>query len=134
MRVTCLLHILALALVYFVTAVFGFSLNSYSQIATLIWPAAGISLAAILIWGSRLWPAIFLGAFAVHLWLSETVWIAMGIAVGNTVEALIGALILKRLLGFHNSLDRVKDVFVFIGVAAAFSTIIMCALEGAWTL
>ena len=36
--------------------------------ATAVWPASGIALAALLLFGSRTWPGIFLGAFIANFW------------------------------------------------------------------
>ncbi|MEY2878891.1 MAG: hypothetical protein RLZZ15_1271, partial [Verrucomicrobiota bacterium] len=36
--------------------------------ATPIWPAAGLALGALMVWGWRCWPGVWLGAFAVGAW------------------------------------------------------------------
>ena len=55
--------VLVLAAVYVVAAKLALMLASVHASATPIWPPTGITLAAFLILGYRVWPGIFLGAF-----------------------------------------------------------------------
>jgi signal transduction histidine kinase len=48
---------------------------------------------------------------------------AIGIAIGNTGEAILGAYLLRRA-GVGVSLERVRDVIAFIVLAAMFSTLV----------
>jgi integral membrane sensor domain MASE1 len=52
---------------YFLTARVGLSLDAVSGFATLVWPPTGIALAALILYGYRLWPGIALAAFAVNV-------------------------------------------------------------------
>jgi PAS domain S-box-containing protein len=122
-----LLKIAIIAIVYFVTAKFGLSLSySYKQV-TLVWPPSGISLAILLLYGLDLWPGILIGAFVANLTTSETVTIASGIALGNTLEAYIAAFLLTRF-HFSKQFARVKDVLLFVVCAALFSTAISATI------
>src|SRR5262245_37926608 len=85
-----MVQICGLAVVYVASAKIGLLAHfSYGEI-TAIWPPTGISLAALLLFGIRVWPAITLGAFAVGV-VDLPVGAALGIAVGNTLEAVLGA-------------------------------------------
>ena len=55
-----------MALAYFVLAKLGLRLASINPSATPIWPPTGIALAAVLLWGQRMWPAIFAAALAAN--------------------------------------------------------------------
>jgi integral membrane sensor domain MASE1 len=59
--------ILILALSYFVAAKLGLKFASVNPSATAVWIPTGISLTAFLMFGYRVWPAIFLGAFAANV-------------------------------------------------------------------
>ncbi len=59
--------------------------------ASSVWPPTGIALAALLILGYDVWPAILIGAFAVNMTTTGSVATSLGIAAGNTLEALLGA-------------------------------------------
>ena len=110
-------------IVYCIAAKLGLKIDAVSGFATLVWLPTGISLTLLFILGFRFWPAVALGAFLVNLSTGAPPVIALGIALGNGLEALIGAYGLKKL-GFRLSLDRVKDVLSLIFVAALFSTAI----------
>src|SRR5258708_620880 len=112
-----LFTILVIAGLYFAAAKLGLSLASVHNNVSPVWPPTGIAIAAVLLLGYRVWPAILVGAFLVNFTTTEVSLVtALGIAVGNTLEALLTAVFL-RPLDFHNSLDRAKDVFKFVGAA-----------------
>jgi signal transduction histidine kinase len=75
-----------------------------------------------LIWGYEVSPGIFLGAFLANSSVGAPGGVALGIAVGNTLEALGGAYGLKRWVHFDNRLERLRDVLGLIGIAAIAST------------
>jgi signal transduction histidine kinase len=52
----------------------------------------------------------------------------MGIAVGNTAEALMGAWALGRVSSFRRSLTRLRDVLALIAIAAAASTVVSASI------
>jgi integral membrane sensor domain MASE1 len=44
-------------------------------------------------------------------------------SIGNTLEALLGAYLLRHFLDFHNALDRIRDVVSLVGVSLVVTTI-----------
>lgn len=119
-----LVRIGILAAVYFWTAKFGLMMDAVSGFATLVWPPAGISLAALLLFGLRLWPGVALGAFLINYSAGAPALAAFGMALGNTLEALAGAYWLQQKIGFRNSMDRLRDVLGLVTMAAVVSTMI----------
>ncbi len=115
-----LVKILTLFAIYFVTARLGLSLNAVSQFATLIWLPSGIALAALFLFGYRLWPAIMLGAFLVNLFNGAPLLVAVGIALGNTLEALVGTFLLKRT-GVRSVFDHLRCVLFLVLLAMPLS-------------
>jgi PAS domain S-box-containing protein len=83
-----------------------------------VWPPTGIALAALVSFGPRLWPGVALGAFFANWTAHEPALTAAGIATGNTLEALIGVALLRRV-GIHAALDRLRDVVALLGAALA---------------
>src|SRR6058998_3349809 len=118
-----LLVIGLLTLVYFIAGKFGLMLASLHASASPVWPPAGIALAAMLLFGYRVWPAIFVGAFLVNLTTAGNVATSFAIATGNTLEALAGAWLVNRFAGGRNVFERPQGVFKF-ALAAAISTVI----------
>ncbi|MES2668086.1 MAG: ATP-binding protein [Patescibacteria group bacterium] len=82
----------------------------------LIWPASGIALAGLIIGGIGLWPAIFLASLTHQLLVGSTLFVGLGLAAANAIQAVLAAWILKRW-GFKNSFSKVPDTVVFIMVA-----------------
>src|SRR5216117_1646732 len=112
-----------LAIIYFIVGKLGLMLASLHASASPVWPSAGIALAAVLLFGYRVWPAIFVGAFLVNLTTAGNVATSFAIATGNTLEALAGAWLVNRFAGGRNFFERPQGVFKF-ALAAAVSTII----------
>ncbi len=109
---------LVVALVYAGAAELGFTLAFATKQVTAVWPPTGIALAALLLWGNRVWPGIWIGAFASNAFSGEPVWTAAAIASGNTLAPLLGSLLLRRF-GFENSIDRVRDVLLLVVFGSA---------------
>jgi PAS domain S-box-containing protein len=114
--------ILGLAAVYFGAAKVGLSLAIMAEQVSAVWPPTGIALVAVLVFGYHVWPGIVLGAFLANATANEPLVTAIGIAVGNTLESLAGAWLLRRCVDFDNSLERLKDVLGLIVLAAGAST------------
>src|SRR5262245_48630258 len=102
--------IVCVAALYFLGAKAGLSLAFVAEQVSVVWPPTGIGLAALLLFGLETWPGIFFGAFIVNALANEPLLTALGIAIGNTLEAYVGAQLLYRLPGFRSDLSRMKDV------------------------
>jgi len=113
-----------LTAVYFVAGKFGLQLAVVHPSATAVWPGTGIALAAILLFGFEVWPGIFLGAFAVNLTTAGSILSSLGIASGNTFEALAGAYLVMRFANGRKVFDRAEDIFKFVLFASVLATII----------
>jgi signal transduction histidine kinase len=117
------LELAGLALAYIVVAKLGLLMDAVAGFATLVWPASGLSLAVLFLGGNRLWPAVALGAFLTNLWIGAPPAVALGIALGNTLEAVAGAAALRYQKDFRGSFDRVRDALAFVFTALT-STVI----------
>jgi integral membrane sensor domain MASE1 len=117
-----LLTLLLIAAAYVAAARFGFSFAFATKQVTAVWPPTGIAVAALLLWGYRVWPGIWLGAFVSNALTAEPAWGAALVAMGNTVAPLFAKFLLQRF-GFQNALERVVDVLAITVVAAVAMTI-----------
>jgi signal transduction histidine kinase len=113
----------ALAGAYFAGARFGISLPVAKGVITPVWAPSGIAVVALFLLGGRFWPAIALGAFSANLDSGAGAAVAAGIAVGNTLEAVVGAGLLRRF-DFSARLARIRDVLALVLLSAAASTAI----------
>lgn len=125
--------IFLLAVLYFCAGSFGLSLAHVHPSASAVWPPSGIALAAILLWGYRLWPGIFIGAFAVNLAAAGSAVTALSIGAGNTLEAILGATLAFRFANGPKAFEQTKTILKFILLTVILSTAVG-ALIGATSL
>jgi signal transduction histidine kinase len=112
-----------LAVTYFVAAKLSLKLAFSNASASPVFPPAGIAVAALLMFGYRLWPAIFVGAFLVNVTTASNIPASLGIAVGNTLESLLGAWLVQQIASGLRAFDHAYDVFRFT-LALAISTLV----------
>ena len=120
--------ILALAGSYFCAGKLGLSWAYVHASVTAVWPPTGIALAALLLWGYRLWPGIFLGAFLVNITTQGSVATTLGIAAGNTLEALLAAWAINRFANGAKAFERARNIFRFVLLAPVLSTVVSATL------
>jgi signal transduction histidine kinase/CheY-like chemotaxis protein len=111
-----------LTVLYFVAGKLSLQLAFLHASASPVWPPAGIALAALLVFGYRVWPAIFVGAFLVNLTTAGNIPTSIGIATGNALEAVAGAWLVQRFAG-AGVFRRAQGVFQF-ALAAIVSTLV----------
>jgi diguanylate cyclase (GGDEF)-like protein len=102
-----------------------------------VWPPSGIALAAVLMWGPRVWPGIATGSALVNLaaalttadtglsWVSLV--IACAIAIGSTVQALACAWAIQRWIDVSQMFETGPATLRFAGFAAA-----ACLIAASW--
>jgi integral membrane sensor domain MASE1 len=120
--------VVGLAIFYFIAGKLGLHFATLHPNATDIWAPTGISLAGVLVFGPWVWPGIFVGAFLANLTTAGSLATSIGIATGNTLEALVGAYLVNRFAGGTNSFHRTQNVFKFFFLAAILSTTISATI------
>lgn len=113
---------------YIATAKAGLALDALHGFAAVVWPPAGIALAALLLYGRRLWPGITLGAFLVNWSAGASVAVAVGIALGNTLEALVATFLLGKIVRFRPALDRLRDALALLLCGAGLSPLLSATI------
>src|SRR5258708_1664544 len=78
---------LLLIAVYFASGKLGLSLAFVNASASAVWPPTGVALAALLLFGWRLWPAVFIGAFLVNITTQVSLTTTPAVATSNTLAA-----------------------------------------------
>jgi PAS domain S-box-containing protein len=111
-----------LAGVYYVAAKVGLRLAYLHGAVTAFWPPVGVGLAALVLYGTRLWPGVVIGDLLVGDY-STPLGAVFGQTLGNTLEVLAGALLFRRLAHGRTELERVGDVFALVASAALGSLI-----------
>jgi PAS domain S-box-containing protein len=119
---------LVVALVYFAGAELGLSLAVVHENVTPVWPPTGIAIASLLIFGRRVWPGVFLGALAANLTTHLPIGAALGIATGNTLEAVVAYALLNRSKYWRNSFESVSEVLTFVVYAAVLAPLVSATI------
>lgn len=114
-------RLLAVTLAYVGSAKLGLALTFAHAGVSALRPAAGVALAAVLLGGYELLAAVALGAFLANVTTALPVETVLAITAGNTLEALIGALLLRKA-GFRGSLRRLRDVAALVSLGGLAST------------
>src|SRR6516225_11908269 len=127
-RAGYVLQIVAVAIAYTASGKLGLHFAFASHSVTAIWPPTGIALAALVLGGYRLWPGVALGALLANVNTDVPAVTVLGIVVGNTLEALTGAFLLRRVGGFRPGLERVRDVISPVVFGAVISTIVSASI------
>ena len=119
-----LLQIIGLAAAYFVTGKLGNLLAIPPGYATIVFPASGISLAGVLLYGNRAFWGILLGSFLFNASISvissdfseslNPILISLAIAIGSGVQAIVGAYLVRRFAGFPNEFSDEKSILLFL--------------------
>ena len=107
-----------LAVAYYVAAKIGLRLAYLDGAVTALWPPVGVGIAALVLYGPRLWPGIVIGDLLVADF-STPFGTVIGQTVGNTLEVVIAAVLLRRLTRGRIALDRVGDVFALVAASVA---------------
>ena len=135
--------IAALAAAYAVAGRLALLLAIPPGYATAVWPAAGVALACVLLWGYRLWPGVLIGSFVVNVGTSwdsssiaatlESLAIAVSIGAGAALQALLGAYLIRRFVGYRNILTQEVDAVRMLLLGGPVSCIVN-SLVGVTTL
>jgi signal transduction histidine kinase len=120
--------VLALAAAYYGSAKVGQTLR-YTASVSAIWPPAGLGIAALYLWGVRWWPGVLIAELIVNaelLFADHPLPLGslLGQQAGNMAEVVLGALLLRRLIGPRAALDRAEQVggvFAALAIATAIS-------------
>ena len=124
-------YVLQLAFVfalYFGAGKLGLAVPFTSSNVSPIWPAAGVAVAAVLIWGIQIAPAIAFAAFLVNFLTPVPTFASIAIGLGNASSAVIAGYFLKHVADFETSLPRLKDVLRLVVVAAVLATAVAASV------
>ena len=120
--------LVAVALAYFILAKLGLRLASINPSASPIWPPTGFSLAMVLLCGPRVWPAIFVGALAANATTAGTLATSCIIALGNTLEGVVGGYLIGRWAGGRDCFATPGRVVKFALISAGPATVLSATI------
>src|SRR5712675_54142 len=114
--------LIGIGLTYFVLAKSGLALALIHPSASSVWPPTGFALAAIVLWGYRVWPAIFLAAMVANATAAGSIGTAISIASGNTLEALVGAALINLWSNGRDTFSTSNTVAKFAVICVVLAT------------
>ena len=98
---------------YIVAAKLSLRLATVHPSASPFWPPTGIAIVMLLLLGIRNWPAIFVGAFFANVTTAGSVLTSLGIAAGNSLEAVTACYLVNRFANGKDVFDRTWDILRF---------------------
>ncbi|MES2906998.1 MAG: CHASE domain-containing protein [Pseudomonadota bacterium] len=123
-----------LALLYFLFGRLGLLIAIPPGYATVIWPPSGISIGMMLLYGWQLWPGVFIGSFFLNTYIaislsgadlnSGIVLFASCIAIGSTLQALLGYRLTKAFIGLPLSFQKIRDAFTLLFLTGPVSCLV----------
>ena len=117
-----------LAAAYYALAKLSLAAATEHRVVSSIWPPSGVAIFALMRFGLHLAPGAAMGAFALNATSGVGVAASGVIAIGDALEPLVGALLVRRFTGGNLGLDRVRDVLAFTVLAAGGSTFIAATI------
>lgn len=130
-----MLRILLLALAYVAAGRLSLLLAIPPGFVSGLFLPMGIALGALLIWGLPMSFGVFIGSTLLNISISPAatislpvVLLAAEIAVGSTLASLVGALLIRRFVGFPDSLTDERKIFAFFALGGPIATSISASV------
>ncbi len=127
-----------LALGYFLGGYVGTLISIPPSHASPIWPAAGIALAGLLVYGRNVIPGIWLGALFIEAFAFldasslESIYFSLLIgwitSTAATLQAALGAWLVKRYVGLNNPLIDDGSILRFMALGGPVSCVVSASI------
>ncbi len=125
---------------YFVAAFVSWHLVTPPGYATAIWPAAGVALAMLLLYGTRLWPGLLIGATLANLFhlydpsvgnagLHQSLLLAFGLGVAATLQGLVGCWLVKPRVDLDAGLVDSASVLRLMVLGGPIASVVSATLS-----
>ncbi|HEY0741799.1 MAG TPA: MASE1 domain-containing protein [Chryseosolibacter sp.] len=129
------LKIVGVAFIFYASAYLGHALMFATTTQISMWPPSGIAFALMILLGRQAWPGVTIGSLLanlmaywneVELGVQSLVLLSLMIAMANTIQVLIGNLLMKRWIGSDYPFTTTRNTFRFL-----FVTLSMCSVGAA---
>jgi integral membrane sensor domain MASE1 len=112
-----------LAGAYYGSAQLGYHLEFAGPVAAIVWPPVGVGIAFLYLGGPQLWPGVVVGDLLANQYSALPLGSALMQTAGNTLEVVVGALLIRRLVRRGGPLDSVAGVAALVGSIAVATAI-----------
>jgi signal transduction histidine kinase len=102
--------VLALAAGYYAAAKIGYQFEFAGPVAAIVWFPCGVGMAALYIAGLRFWPGVLIGDLIANDYAALPLGAALGQTAGNVLEALVAAIVLRRLVRDRSPLETIPTL------------------------
>lgn len=134
-----LLHTVLLATAYCIAGKLGLLLAIPPGFTTTVWPASGIALAVILLFGYRHWVGVMLGSIVLNLTASDNTgstalqsYLSVaGLGFGATMQAVAGAYMVKNFVKFPSKLQAFREIIILLILGGPVSCLISATVGSA---
>ena len=96
------------------------------------WLPSGVYLCGLLLSETRRWPWLVLAALvttlASDLLHLNNFWMSVGFGIGNAIEAVLGAWLIRRFVAARPSLHKIREFFGFVGYGAIVAPVVGATL------
>ena len=102
-------------------------------IVSVMWPSAGIALAFVYVFGSRIAAGVFLGSFLTHALRygipdAESFSTVLSIAIGATLHAVIGGYLIWKFSDAQLHSGNLREILVFVLWGGIFACLISAVI------
>jgi signal transduction histidine kinase len=108
-----------LAGAYYAAAKVGYELEFAGPVAAIVWLPAGVAIAFLALGGLRFWPGVLIGDLLANDYSALPIGSAFGQTLGNMLEVLVGALLIRRLVARGSPLDSLGGLARLLAAIAA---------------
>lgn len=135
-RLNTLSLTLIVSLCYFLLGYVGLLLAIPPGYATVVWPASGVAVAAIILYGNRLGIGVFVGSFSINLITSltaqsevlDSIILCLLIALGALFQALVAGYLINKYVDLRKGLINTEDILKFFVIGGPASCIVSASV------
>jgi diguanylate cyclase (GGDEF)-like protein len=120
---------------YVLIAEAAFGLAGQASLTPPFRPASGVALAALLLFGTRVWPAAFAASLMVALGLTHDIALSLVVAASQTLSVMAGAVLIQRLANGHDVFRSIRNTLRAVGfilLTASVPAVALALTAAAW--
>src|SRR3954447_6020671 len=102
--------LILLAGLYYGAAKLGYELKFAGPVAAIVWLPAGVAIAFLSVGGLRFWPGVLIGDLLANDYSALPFGSALGQTIGNMLEVVVAAVLIRRLASRAPPLDSVAGL------------------------